>query len=63
MVGAVSVGIVTLLAVEFSNLAHDFPQLVRYRLQVDGSLLAQVEGPGEPGPRVVDFPFQRVECP
>lgn len=49
--------------VEFSNLAHDFPQLVRYRLQADGSLLAQIEGAGEAGPRVVDFPFQRVECP
>ena len=49
--------------VEFSNPAHDFPQLVRYRLQADGSLLAQIEGPGDSGPRVVDFPFRRVECP
>jgi len=49
--------------VEFSNPDHDFPQVVRYRRRQDGSLLAQIEGPGETGPRVVGFRFERVECP
>lgn len=49
--------------VEFANRSHDFPQVVRYRLRSDGSLLAQIEGPGGSGARVVDFPFDRVQCP
>jgi hypothetical protein len=49
--------------VEFHNPDHDFPQVIRYRRQDDSSLLAQIEGPGDAGPRVVDFPFQRVDCP
>jgi len=48
--------------VVFANPEHDFPQRVRYQLQTDGSLLAQIEGDLDGQLRVVVFPFERVLC-
>ncbi len=49
--------------VELANPEHDFPRLIRYALAPDGSLEVRLEGSGEPGPRVVELRFQRVDCP
>lgn len=46
--------------VVFENLAHDFPQRIRYRLLADGSLRAQIEGMREGALRVIDFPMKRI---
>ena len=44
------------------NLAHDFPQRIIYNRRGTDSLLARIEGPGQNGPRGVDYPMRRVEC-
>ena len=46
----------------FENLAHDFPQRIRYRLLPDGSALAQIEGERDGTTRVIDFPMTRSRC-
>jgi hypothetical protein len=47
----------------FENRAHDFPQVIRYTRNTDGSLLAQIEGPRGGQTRTIDFPMQRGVCP
>jgi uncharacterized protein DUF6265 len=54
---------VTDTAVTFENLAHDFPQRVRYRRRGGDSLVARVEGMSHGRLRGVDFPYARVACP
>lgn len=49
-------------SVAFSNPEHDFPQVIRYILQPDGSLLGRIEGEMEGRARVVDFPLRRTPC-
>ena len=45
------------------NLAHDFPQRIRYRRVSTDSMVARVEGPGQGGAmRGFDLPMQRVKC-
>lgn len=45
----------------FENKEHDFPQIIGYRLNADGSLLAWIEGPRADGAtRRVEYPYQRV---
>lgn len=45
------------------NLAHDFPQRIRYRRVGTDSLLARVEGPGQGGAvRGFDLPMRRIRC-
>ena len=46
----------------FENRAHDFPQAIRYTREADGSLLAQIEGPGDNGTTTIDFPMRRGAC-
>ena len=53
---------VTDSSVVFSNPDHDFPQIVRYSLLDDGSLLGGIEGEQEGRKRQVDFPMKRVLC-
>jgi hypothetical protein len=46
----------------FENPEHDFPKKVIYARQVDGNLLAAIEGPGRDGRlRRVEYPFTRVQ--
>lgn len=49
--------------VVFSAPDHDFPQLIRYRLQSDGSVLAQIEGKRHGAWRVIFFPLSPARCP
>lgn len=44
------------------NLAHDFPQRIRYRRRGADSVIARVEGPGPNGTRGFDIPMKRVSC-
>lgn len=45
----------------FENKEHDFPQVIGYRLNADGSLLAWIEGPRSDGTtRRVEYPYRRV---
>ena len=46
----------------FENLAHDFPQRIRYRRRGADSVVARVEGPGPNGVRGFDIPMRRVSC-
>lgn len=47
----------------FENLAHDFPQRLRYRLVSPDSMVARVEGPGAGGAvQGFDLPMRRVRC-
>ena len=46
----------------FENPAHDFPQVITYARQADGSLLAQISGTVNGKARAVDFPMQRGSC-
>jgi hypothetical protein len=46
----------------FENRAHDFPQVIRYTRNADGSLLAQIEGPRGGQTRTIDFPMQPGAC-
>jgi hypothetical protein len=47
----------------FENLAHDFPQRIRYQRLDETRLLARIEGRRGGGElRVVDFPLRRVPC-
>lgn len=46
--------------VVFENPAHDFPQLIRYRLNPDGGMLATIEGTVRGKSRRVEFPYRRV---
>jgi hypothetical protein len=39
------------------NPQHDFPKIIRYQLQPDGSLKAEIEGDG----KVIPFYFDKVE--
>lgn len=50
-------------SVTFADPAHDFPQIVRYRLLPDGSVLAQIEGTRNGRTRMIDFPLARGPCP
>lgn len=45
-----------------ANPAHDFPQRIIYRRRGADSLVARIEGPGQNGPRGIDFPMKRVGC-
>lgn len=48
-------------AVVFENKEHDFPQLIGYILQPDGSLLAFIEGPKPDGTtKRIEYPYRRV---
>jgi hypothetical protein len=47
----------------FENLAHDFPQRVRYKRIGKDSLHARVEGKRNGVERGVDFMYARVPCP
>jgi len=47
--------------VVFENKDHDFPQVIGYRLNPDGSLLAWIEGPRSDGTtRRVEYLYQRA---
>ncbi len=47
--------------VVFENKEHDFPQVIGYRLNPDGSLLAWIEGPRSDGTtRRVEYAYQRA---
>ena len=49
-------------AAVFENLQHDFPQRITYQRQIDGSLIATLEGEANGKAKRVDFPMQRVKC-
>jgi hypothetical protein len=49
-------------AVVFENLQHDFPQRIAYQRQIDGSLLAVIEGEEKGKSKRVEFPMERVKC-
>ena len=44
--------------VEFENPDHDFPQVIRYQLQADGTLLAQAEGERDGKLSTQSFPYR-----
>ncbi|RXK56266.1 hypothetical protein ESB00_10440 [Oleiharenicola lentus] len=47
--------------VVFENKEHDFPQVIGYRLNADGSLLAWIEGPRADGTtRRVEYAYRRI---
>ena len=46
----------------FENPEHDFPQRIVYQRQIDGSLLAVIEGDEKGKPKRIAFPMQRVKC-
>ncbi len=46
----------------FENPAHDFPQVVGYRLIGPDSLLAWIEGTRNGRVRRVEFPYRRTGC-
>ena len=46
----------------FENPEHDFPQRIVYQRQIDGSLIALLEGDDKGKPKRVEFPMQRVRC-
>jgi hypothetical protein len=46
----------------FENPQHDFPQRIAYQRQIDGSLLAVIEGEEKGKPKRVEFPMKRVRC-
>ncbi len=47
--------------VVFENKEHDFPQIVSYRLNSDGTMLAYIEGPGPNGAtKRIEYPYKRV---
>lgn len=46
----------------FENRAHDFPQVIRYIRNADGTLLAQIEGPRGGQTRTIDFPMRPGAC-
>jgi hypothetical protein len=46
----------------FENPQHDFPQRIAYQRQIDGSLLAAIEGEEKGKPKRVEFPMKRVRC-
>lgn len=48
--------------VNFENLAHDFPQRVRYQLKPDGTLHARIEGLRNGKERGIDFSMRRANC-
>ena len=48
-------------SVVFANLAHDFPQRIRYRVAGD-SLHASIEGTIRGQKRLIPYPFARVAC-
>lgn len=52
----------TATSARFENPDHDFPQVITYTLQPDGSLLGRIEGTVKGAPRAVDFPMQRGGC-
>lgn len=45
----------------FENPTHDFPQLIIYRLNPDGTLLAAIEGMDQGKVRRVEFPYRRIQ--
>lgn len=49
-------------SVTFENPQHDFPQIVTYRLQPAGRLVARIEGTRDGKVRGLDFPMKRVSC-
>jgi hypothetical protein len=46
----------------FENLAHPFPQRIRYRREENGSLFARIEGVDKGESRSEDFPMRRASC-
>ncbi|MDQ3071578.1 MAG: DUF6265 family protein [Acidobacteriota bacterium] len=46
----------------FENPAHDFPQVITYVRQPDGSLVAQISGTVNGKARAIDYPMQRGSC-
>ena len=49
-------------SVRFENPAHDFPQVITYVRQADGSLVAQISGTMNGQARAIDYPMQRSSC-
>ena len=52
----------TRTSARFENPAHDFPQVITYTVNPDGSLLARIEGTSKGKHRAVDFPMRRGGC-
>jgi hypothetical protein len=46
----------------FENLAHPFPQRIRFRREANGSLFARIEGMDKGKARSEDYPMQRARC-
>ena len=47
--------------VVFENPAHDFPTRITYK-QIDGGLLATIDGTMNGKPRAIEFKYQRGDC-
>ena len=47
---------------EFTNPAHDFPQVIRYRRVSADEIHARVDGPATGKERAQDFPMKRIAC-
>lgn len=46
----------------FKNPDHDFPQRIIYRMGVDDSLKARIEGKSKGTSKEVEFPMKRMKC-
>ena len=49
-------------SIQFENLAHDFPQRIKYQLKPDGSLDARIEGTLKGREARIEFPMRRASC-
>lgn len=46
----------------FANDKHDFPQRIIYQRQIDGSMLAAIEGDVSGKAKRIEYPMKRVRC-
>ena len=49
-------------SIEFENPMHDFPQRVKYQLNLEGGLDARIEGNLKGREARIDFPMRRASC-
>ncbi|MBL0125446.1 MAG: hypothetical protein IPP88_23210 [Betaproteobacteria bacterium] len=49
-------------SIVFENAEHDFPQVIKYQLQPDGALHAQIEGKLKGRDARIEFPMRRGSC-
>jgi hypothetical protein len=46
----------------FANDKHDFPQRIIYQIQIDGSMLAAIEGDVAGKAKRIEYRMKRIRC-